>query len=487
MDKLLAFFDKLDSVMYFPILIIVLVAAAIFFTARTRFAQVRLFKEACHLIMEPPQEAGSISSFQALIVSTASRVGTGNIVGVSSAICLGGPGAAFWMWLLALLGSASAFFESTLAQIYKRKNKETGESYGGPAYYIEGALHSKGLAMAFVVFLILTYAVGFNLLCSYNLQSTFAIYEFYNPKTTPIIIGLILAAIVGFCLMGGGKRIIKVASVLVPVMGVLYVLAALIVICFHIKYVPTMFKLIFEDAFNFKAIFGGLSGSCMVYGIKRGLYSNEAGVGSAPNASASANVSHPVKQGLVQVISVFIDTLLLCTATAFMCLGSGILPSAELDGAPYVQHALTTVFGRFGPVFITISMILFAFTTLIGNLYYVDNGLAYLNGKKMPSKKFMRIFYVFATLVVFLGAISKASLAWAIADIFMGFMTLINIPACMRLNATVVKALKDYEEQKKAGKDPVFHAADIGLDPATLDYWKDEPVGEPVSADISDV
>lgn len=352
----------ISSFMYGKLLIVLLLLGGIYFTVRTRFVQFRMIRQAFRAIMEkPPEGDGKVSSFQALMVSTASRVGTGNIVGVSTAVCLGGFGAVFWMWVIAIIGSASAFVESTLAQIYKKRGEHG--SYGGPAYYIEAALHSRPLALAFSVFLILTYAFGFNMLASYNLQSTFSAYGFYNPDVTPWIIGLILAVIVGYCLFGGGQRIVKVTSVIVPVMGIIYVLVSLLVLILNITYLPSVLMRIFREAFDLHAIMGGFSGSCVMYGIKRGLYSNEAGVGSAPNASASADVDHPAAQGLVQVLSVFIDTLLLCSATAFMCMCSGIEPTEALSGAPYVQEALKSVLGAFGPLFITISMILFAFTT----------------------------------------------------------------------------------------------------------------------------
>lgn len=468
------FFDilnKIDDYMYYPVLIVVLAAGGLYFTCRTRAVQLRLFKDACKLIMEKPAGEQKVSSFQALMVSTASRVGTGNIIGVSTAICLGGPGACFWMWLMCIIGASSAFMESTLAQIYKRKGKD-GNSYGGPAYYIEQALKKPWLSVLFCVFLIATYAVGFNLLCSYNLQSTFASYSFYHENSTPYIIGAILAVTVGYCLFGGGKRIIHLTEKIVPLMGISYVIVSLVIIVANVKNVPAMFSDIFRDAFDFKAIFGGLSGSCMVYGIKRGLYSNEAGVGSAPNASASADVTHPVKQGLVQTVSVYIDTMLLCTATAFMCLSSGVAYSKDVSGAPYVQNAISTVFGKAGPIFITVAMVLFAFTTLIGNLYYVDNALAYLNKKKQPSRRFLNIFYVFCVLIIFAGAIIPMDFAWTMADITMGGMTLINIPCCLILSGTVIKALKDYEKQKKAGNNPIFRARNIGLNPDKLSFWK---------------
>ena len=471
MEAIFNFFNAVDSVMYYPILIIVLAAAGLYFTVRTRFVQIRLLGTACKLIMEKPKGKQHVSSFQALMVSTASRVGTGNIVGVSTAICLGGPGACFWMWLMCIIGASSAFMESTLAQIFKQKGKN-GQSYGGPAYYIEKALKLPVIAAVFCVFLIATYAFGFNLLCSYNLQSSFQIYDFYDKTWTLVIVGVILAALTGVCVLGGSNRIVRLTEKVVPVMGIAYVLISLTIIFAHITLIPETFASIFRDAFDFRAIFGGLSGSCMVYGIKRGLYSNEAGVGSAPNASASADVTHPVKQGLVQTVSVYIDTMILCTATALMCLASGVEATDKVSGAPYVQQAVSTVFGNFGPVFITVSMALFAFTTLIGNLYYVDNALAYLNKKKMPSKKFMTVFYIICIAIIFLGALVPMDFAWTMADITMGGMTLINIPCCFILSGIVIKALRDFEKQKKSKLDPVFKGKDIGIDLSELAFWK---------------
>jgi len=468
---MLDFLNAVDGYLYYPILIIIMAVAGLFFTFRTKFVQLRLLGEGIRVLKEKPPESGRVSSFQALMVSTASRVGTGNIVGVSTAICLGGPGAAFWMWIMCIIGGASAFVESTLAQIYKRRAPDGG-SYGGPAYYIERALKAPILSVLFCIFLIATYAFGFNLLCSYNLQSTFAAYSFYDEKITPIIIGAVLAVLVGVCILGGGKRIVHVAEVIVPVMGVFYVIIALIVIFANARNIPGVFAAIFRDAFDFRSIFGGIAGSCLVFGIKRGLYSNEAGVGSAPNAAASADVPHPVKQGLVQTISVYIDTLILCTATALMCLCSGTPRGEEVSGAPYVQNAISTVFGSVGPIFITVAMLLFAFTTLLGNLYYVDNALAYLNGKKLPSAVFMTVFRILCAVVVFLGAIISMDAAWALADITMGLMTIINLPCCAALSGIAVNALKDYERQKREGRNPQFRAVDIGLAEEQVEFWK---------------
>ncbi len=462
------FIANVNDAMYSYILIILLVAGGIYFTIRTRFAPFRLFREQIRAVMEKPTDGKSVSSFQALMVSTASRVGTGNIVGVSTALCLGGFGSVFWMWVIAIIGSASAFIESTLAQIYKKKNAEG--YYGGPAYYIETALKKRSIAVLFSVLLILTYGFGFNMLASYNLQSTFSSYDFYNKEVSPWVIGLITAVVVCYCLMGGGSRVIKTTSVLVPVMGVAYVLISIIIICMNITGLPSVFKTIFSQAFDIKAIFGGFGGSCVMFGIKRGLFSNEAGVGSAPNASASAEVSHPAKQGLVQVLSVFIDTILICSATAFMCMCSGVEPSEELSGAPYIQAALRETFGEFGPIFITVAMILFAFTTLIGNLYYVDKCLAHLLGR-VPGKTFSFVYHIIASGVVLIGAVLSADLLWNIADILMGCMTLINMPVIFYLSKYAVRTLKDYEKQRKEGKEPVFHAKDIDL-PHNVDCWK---------------
>ena len=461
------FISAINDALYSYILIIILVLGGLYFTFRTKFVQFRLLGEQFRAVTEKPTDRKGVSSFQALMVSTASRVGTGNIIGVSTALCLGGFGSVLWMWVIAIVGSASAFVESTLAQIYKRKGPDG--CYGGPAYYIESALHCKPLAIIFSILLIVTYGFGFNMLASYNLQSTFSGYSFYNAETSPWIIGLIVAVIVGYCLFGGGKRVIKVSSTLVPIMGVAYILIALLIVFLNIKQLPDIFETIFKEAFNFKAIFGGFSGSCVMFGIKRGLFSNEAGVGSAPNASASAGVNHPVKQGLVQVLSVFIDTILVCSATAFMCMSSGVEPSAELSGAPFVQAALTKTLGSFGPVFITVAMILFAFTTLIGNLFYVDKCIYHIFGKK-PGKAFMSIYYIIASVVIFVGAGLNADLLWGIADVTMGAMTIINMPVIILLGKYAFRALKDYEKQRENGSEPVFKAKNIDL-PHKTDYW----------------
>jgi AGCS family alanine or glycine:cation symporter len=377
------------------------------------------------------------------------------------------------------VGGASAFVESTLAQIYKKKD-EHGGSYGGPSYYIEAALHSRVLGVIFAIALIATYAGGFNMLASYNLINSMSGYSFYDAAGTvsmlgkefsvvALVGGAALAILVAICILGGGKRIVKVTGVMVPVMGVLYILMALVVVVLNIGNVPAVLAKIIAGAFDFKAIFGGFAGSALMQGIKRGLYSNEAGVGSAPNAAAAANVSHPVKQGLVQMLSVFIDTILICTATALMALSTGIVPSSELTGAPFVQQSLANTFGAFGPYFITFALLLFAFTTLLGNLFYCEGCLNYIAGHTL-SHSSLTIFRVIAAAIVFVGAQMSFGLVWDIGDVLMGIMAIINLPVIVILGGTAMKAMEDYMAQKRDGKNPVFKATSIGLKEKT-DFW----------------
>ncbi|MDD3347480.1 sodium:alanine symporter family protein [Oscillibacter sp.] len=458
--------STLSNWLYTYILVILLLAAGLYFTLRTRFVQIRLFGEAFRVLREKTHGDG-VSSFQALMISTASRVGTGNIAGVSIAICMGGVGAVFWMWVVALLGGASAFIESTLAQIYKVRDGHGG-SRGGPAYYIERALGSRTLAAVFSVCLLVTYLVGFNMVASFNLVDAFSRYEWFSLRT-PFVVGGILAVVTAVCIFGGGERLSKVTSILVPLMGGAYVLVALIMIAMHIRLLPSVIAAIFQNAFDFQAIFGGFTGSAMMHGIKRGLFSNEAGVGSAPNAAAAASVSHPVKQGLAQMLSVFLDTLVICTATAFLCLCSGVAPTPALKGVPYVQTALASTFGTAGHWFITGATLLFAFTTILGNYYYCESNLQYLL-RRDARRWEMTLFRLVAVLIVFQGAQLDFSLVWDTADVTMGAMTLINLPAILLLSKPALLALRDYVSQKRQGKDPVFQAADIGLRDQT-EFW----------------
>ena len=471
-----AFVGVINDILYKPYVVpLFMIAVGLYFTIRTKAVQIRLFPEMFRVIMEKPKDENGISSFGALMVSTASRVGTGNIIGVCYAIVLGGPGAIFWMWITAIVGGANAFVESTLAQIYKKK-ADDGTYYGGPSYYMQNALGQRWLGIIFSILIIFTYAVGYNVLAAYNLQSTFEVFSFYG-KSTPVIIGLILAVLFAMIVIGGAKRLTDVTEVLVPVMGVIYVIVSIVVLVLNAKNLGAMFSLIFGSAFDFKAIFGGFSGSCIMWGLKRGLYSNEAGMGSAPNAAAKADVSHPVKQGLVQTLSVFIDTILICSATAFMCLSTtsidpaGFIENGEANAASYVQTCLHTVLGGFGPVFIAVSMSLFAFTTLIGNYSYCEGCLAFIL-RRNPGKTELLVFRIIATVLVFLGAVASAKLVWATADMAQGLMVVTNIPSIAILGGIACKCLKDYTDQKAAGKSPEFLAKSIGLKDEDTDCWK---------------
>ena len=449
--------------MYTYLLLFLLVGTGIYFTIRTRFVQVRLLKESFHVLKEKAGEENGkkqVSSFQALMISTASRVGTGNIAGIATAIAAGGAGAVFWMWLMAVIGGASAFIESTLAQVYKVKDKE--EFRGGPSYYMEKALGKRWLGILFSVLLIICFAYGFNGLQSFNMSSSLEYYiPGYSDTVYPMIVGLILALGTAFVIFGGVHRIGFITSVLVPIMAGAYLLIGLYTVITNITELPKVFSMIFSQAFDFKAFAGGMAGSAVVIGMKRGLFSNEAGMGSAPNASASASVSHPAKQGMVQVLSVFIDTLLICSATAMMLLLSGVQgESGVLDGIPFVQKAISANVGNWGIHFITLSIFAFAFSSLIGNYYYAESNILFIKN----NKKLLFVFRITCLLAVFFGAQADFSMMWNIADITMGCMATVNILVILVLGNTAIKVLKDYEKQKKEGKNPVFKAKEVGIE-----------------------
>lgn len=454
---------KLNDFMYTYVLIIMLVAVGVYFTIRTRGVQIRLLKDGIKSLMEKNTEEENgkkkVSSFQALMISTASRVGTGNIAGIATAIAAGGPGAVFWMWLMAVIGGASAFAESTLAQVYKVK--ENGEFRGGPSYYMERALGKRWMGVLFSVLLIICFAYGFNGLQSYNMSSAL---EYYIPNYTesiwPMIVGLVLAAATAVVIWGGSHRIGVITSVIVPIMAISYILIGIVTMIMNVSELPKVFALIFENAFDFQAMAGGLAGSAVVIGIKRGLFSNEAGMGSAPNASASADVAHPVNQGLVQTISVFIDTLLICSSTAMMLLVSGVEgKSGALDGIPYVQAAISSNVGQWGIHFITFSIFAFAFSSLVGNYFYAESNILFIKN----NKTLLFVFRITCIVAIFLGAQADFSLVWNLADVTMGLMAIVNIIAIFLLSGTVVKVLNDYEKQKKQGIKPVFHEKNVGI------------------------
>ena len=460
---------SLNDFLYSYILIFLLVAAGIYFSIRTKFVQFRLISDAIKALKEKAENndnGKSVSSFQALMISTASRVGTGNIAGIATAIVAGGPGAVFWMWVMAIVGGASAFVESTLAQVYKVKDGK--EFRGGPSYYIERALGKRWLGILFSILLIACFAYGFNGLQTYNMSSALEYYiPNYSDTILPAVVGLLIAAATAFVIFGGVHRIGFISSVIVPIMAGIYILMGIFITLTNLDRVPEMFSLIFEGAFDFRAIFGGFAGSTVLIGIKRGLFSNEAGMGSAPNASATATVSHPVKQGMVQVLSVFIDTLMICTTTAFILLLSGVTGIPEkLDGIPYVQAAISANVGSLGIHFITFSIFAFAFTSLIGNYYYAESNILFIKNNRI----LLNVFRITCLIAIFLGAQADFSTVWNLADVLMGFMAIENILVIFLLGGIACKVLKDYTRQKKQGLDPVFIAKDVGLD--NTDFWK---------------
>ena len=461
---------NINNVMYTFVLLILLAGVGIYFTIRTRGVQIRLLKDGIASLMEKSEKTDQegqpkVSSFQALMISTASRVGTGNIASIATAIAAGGPGSVFWMWLMAVIGGASAFVESTLAQIYKVR--QNGQFRGGPSYYMERALKKRWLGILFSVLLIICFAYGFNGLQSFNMSSALEYYiADYSKTIWPVALGLILAAATAAVIWGGVHRIGFITSVMVPVMATIYILIGLVTMILHIRELPAVFAMIFENAFDFRSMAGGFAGSAVVIGVKRGLFSNEAGMGSAPNASASADVEHPVKQGLVQVISVFIDTLLICSSTAMMLLVSGVEgKTGVMDGIPFVQAAISANVGHWGIHFITVSIFAFAFSSLVGNYYYAESNILFIKNSKI----LLNVFRVTCVAAIFLGAQADFSLMWNIADITMGCMALVNIVVIFLLGGTAVKALKHYEMLKKQKKPIVFKGTDIGIEDT---IWK---------------
>ena len=484
MDALVNITDTIDTYMYTYFLVFLLIGAGIYFTIRTKGVQFTHIKDMFRAISEKKHVEGgkSVSSFQAMMVSTASRVGTGNIAGVATAIAVGGPGAVFWMWVMALINGASAFVESTLAQIWKVRG-ENGEFRGGPAYYIQQALHSRWLGIVFAVSLILCFGLGFNGLQTYNMSSS--IEYFYNQAVAgqtgvpgyfetriPMAIGILLAIVFAFVLFGGTHRISFLTSAIVPAMAGLYLLLAVVMAVMNAGALPAVFGLIFSEAFNVQSLAGGFAGSMIVQGIKRGLFSNEAGMGSAPNAAASASVSHPAKQGLVQTLSVFIDTILICTCSAVMIMifvqgNMNLIPfggaADGLTNMPLVQQTMLYGFGDLGIIFMTIAIFAFAFSSLIGNYFYAEQNFRFIT----DSKPALYVFRIVCALVVFFGAQSSLTLAWNLADIFMGIEAIINIIVILILGKWAFAALEDYKAQKRKGLDPVFVADDFPGMPAT--------------------
>ncbi|WP_335983961.1 alanine/glycine:cation symporter family protein [Fusobacterium polymorphum] len=473
MDFLNSIIGQINTVLWSYVLIALLILSGLFYTIRTGFAQGRLLGDMVALITGKlsslkdgeKKVAGQVTGFQAFCIAVASHVGTGNLAGVAIAVVIGGPGALFWMWIIALLGGATSLIENTLAQTYKVK--EGNGFRGGPSYYMEKALGQKTLGYIFSVIVIVTFAFIFNTVQANTIAQAFE-SSFSKFGMTTTIAGIILAALTALIIFGGLHRIANVVGYMVPIMAIGYVVVAIFVLAVNITHIPRLFMSIIEAAFGLKQAVGGAIGVAMLQGIKRGLYSNEAGMGSAPNAAATSNVSHPVKQGLLQAFGVFVDTILICSATGFIVLLYPEYNTIGEKGIKLTQLALSHSVGNWGAGFITLCIFLFAFSSLVGNYYYGEANLEFLT----KSKTSMLIFRVLTVACVYLGSVASLGLVWDMADVSMGIMALMNIIVIAILSPKAVAIIRDYIKQRKEGKNPVFKAKDIpGLE--NTECWDD--------------
>ena len=455
----------INNFLYAYLLVGLLLVCGIFYSIKTKFAHLRFLPDSIKLVSEKTSGA-KISTFKALMISTASRVGTGNIAGVAIALIIGGPGSMVWMWIMAIIGAASGLAESVLAQMYKTLN-EDGSSRGGPSYYIQKALKSRKLGALFSILLIIAFAYGFNALQTNVIATAFEYYipNYQSNSWAPIIIGIILAALTAVIIFGGVHRIGFISSIIVPIMAAIYFIVGFYMIFTNIQKTPEVLSLVFRNAFDFNAIFGGFSGSVVIVGIKRGLLSNEAGMGSAPNAAASADTSHPVKQGIVQVLSVFIDTTI-CTTSAAIILFSNVPLDGKYIGIPLVQQAVSSQIGIAGIYFITGSVFLFAFTSIIGNYCYAESNFLFIKN----NRKLLNIFRITCILTIMVSPMLSSSLVWDFAEVAMALMSVVNIVTILLLSKKVEICIDDYKHQKSLGIDPVFNAPKCGI--FDTDVWK---------------
>ncbi|MUN55764.1 amino acid carrier protein [Kocuria koreensis] len=464
MELLNSIVGSIDDVIWYPMFVI-LIGVGLYLTIRTRFVQFRRFPEMFRILGEPSGKDADgrtqISSFRAFTISAASRVGTANIAGVALAISIGGPGAVFWMWVIASVGAASAFVESLLAQLYKHPGKEA--YVGGPAYYMQRGLKARWMGVAFAVIICLTYGFVFNSVQTNSIadaisQSTAHFNEgLASSAGLKIVLGIVLAALTGFIIYGGVRSISAITQILVPVMAVMYVGLGLLVVILNINLVPSVFLQIIQGAFGFKEfVTGGLMGVIM-QGVRRGLFSNEAGMGSAPNAGATAAVSHPAKQGFVQSLGVYFDTILVCSITAFIVLLSQPSFGDEAAGASLTQSALASQLGGWAVHFLTVAIFLFAFSSVIGNYYYGESNIQFLTERTWV----LQVYRALVMLFVFIGTVAALDLVWTLADVFMAVMAFLNLIAIFLLAGVATKVLKNYDRQRKEGKEPIFHASDL--------------------------
>ncbi len=456
------------------VMVFTLLTAAIIFTIATRGVQFRMIPEMCRLLVNSGKKSepvskdrehhSSVTSFQAFAISIASRVGTGNLAGVATAIAIGGPGAVFWMWIIALLGAASAFVESTLAQLFKVKGQNA--FMGGPAYYIMKGTGQRWWAVLFAILITLTFGFAFNTVQSNTIASA---YEscFSFPKEWMSVILTVMTFLIIF---GGIKSISRFSEIVVPVMAIAYILLALVIVVMNIGKIPHIFSMIVENAFGIAQGAGGTIGAAMTMGIKRGLFSNEAGEGSTPNAAATASVSHPVKQGLIQALGVYTDTILICSATAFIILCSGMFLEGH-DGIVLTQKAIDTELGNrhnFGSIFVSIAIFFFAFTSIVANYYYGETNIRFIK----DDNRIINIYRLIVGAMVYLGGVCSLDLVWGFADITMAMMTLCNLAAILFLGRYAIILMKDYSRQKKEGKDPVYHSSTIPQIAQETECWE---------------
>ena len=466
---------QINDAIWGYVLIGVLIICGIWFTWKTKGVQFRMVGEMLRLLADSATSGTDslsdkdknhkhISSFQACAVSVATRVGTGNLAGVATAIAIGGPGAVFWMWVIALIGSATAFIESTLGQLYKQRQKDS--FVGGPAYYIKKGLHCKWMAYLFAVLITITFGLSYNSIQSNTICG--AMYEAFGWN--PLLVGSILSVVALIIIFGGLQRIANVSAVMVPLMAIGYFVLVAVIIIMNIEHIPHVLKVIITNAFGLEQGVGGTIGATIMNGVKRGLFSNEAGEGSAPNVAAAATVSHPVKQGLIQALGVFTDTLLVCSCTAFMILISGLYNTPELNGIALTQAALNSEIGAFGPTFIAIAILLFAFSSIIGNYYYGEANIRFMTS----SNAVLTVYRVLSGgVLVMFGAMASLEIVWNLGDLCMALLTACNLVAIVRLGKYAFRLLEDYRQQKRNGiKEPTFHRSQMPEIEKDLMCWE---------------
>ena len=466
---------QINDAIWGYVLIGVLIICGIWFTWKTKGVQFRMVGEMLRLLADSATSGTDslsgkdknhkhISSFQAFAVSVATRVGTGNLAGVATAIAIGGPGAVFWMWVIALIGSATAFIESTLGQLYKQRQKDS--FVGGPAYYIKRGLHCNWMAYLFAVLITITFGLSYNSIQSNTICG--AMHEAFGWN--PLLVGSILSVVALIIIFGGLQRIANVSAVMVPLMAIGYFVLVMVIIIMNIEHIPHVLKVIITNAFGLEQGVGGTIGATIMNGVKRGLFSNEAGEGSAPNVAAAATVSHPVKQGLIQALGVFTDTLLVCSCTAFMILISGLYSTPELNGIALTQAALNSEIGAFGPTFIAIAILLFAFSSIIGNYYYGEANIRFMTS----SNAVLTVYRVFSGgVLVMFGAMASLEIVWNLGDLCMAMLTACNLVAIVRLGKYAFKLLEDYRQQKRSGiKEPTFHRSQMPEIEKDLMCWE---------------